>query len=438
MTGRVGGARFGAAVASLALALLVAGPARAQEATGGAVGEAEDGIHVIVGPGASQLEPIAIPDALCFGASPKACGTVSDVLRRDMLLSFFLQVLPPRSYLADPAEGLSDIKWGDWGNIGARFLIKAEVRGQGSHTVEFRLYNVTQQKLIPVEQQSFKNVSDKDLRRVTHKFANGVMLALTGTAGVFDTRIAYAVKQGPGVKGIGVMDMDGANRSGLVGNGSINLLPSWGFGGVLYTSFKDGKPDLYFGTRKLSSDAGHYRKVAVSPDGSQMVASISYGGQSDLYLLGKDGKVIRNLTNSDADEVAPTFSPDGSKIAFVSSAAGGPQIYMMSVSGGGMTRLTHAGSYNYAPDWGKNGLIVFAGMEEGVSDIFTVTESGTMARLTQDQGINKDPSWSPDGRYIAFISSRREGTGLYLMSADGRYQYMVAKGGGYGNTAWER
>jgi TolB protein len=154
--------------------------------------------------------------------------------------------------------------------------------------------------------------------------------------------------------------------------------------------------------------------------------------------LSPDGSVQKNLTNSDADEVSPTFSPDGGEIAFVSNQAGSPQIFVMSAGGGGMRRLTHAGSYNYSPDWGKNGLIVFAGMEDGASDIFTVSKGGEIRRLTQDQGFNKDPSWSPDGRYVTFVSTRSDGSGIYIMSADGRYQLLVAKGGGYGNTAWER
>ena len=77
-------------------------------------------------------------------------------------------------------------------------------------------------------------------------------------------------------------------------------------------------------------------------------------------------------------------------------------------------------------------------MEGGASDIFTVTEGGEIRRLTQEQGTNKDPSWSPDGRYIAFVSTRADGSGIYVMSADGRYQSLVAKGGGFGNVAWEK
>jgi TolB protein len=416
----------------LTLIATMALPAHAQDGDGA--------LQVIVGPGGSGLDPMAVPDVRCGGDTPKTvCDMVADVLRRNITISFMFSVIPPRSYLADPAaDGLDAPAFNDWNNIGARWLIKAEVTGRGPFDAEFRLYNVVDRSVVAVREQSFKGVGEAALRKVVHRFCNGILEARTGVAGVFDTRIAYSYVAGLGVKSIGAVSMDGIDRSGLVSNGNINTLPSWGFGGVLYTSFADGQPELYFGKRKLSRDAGHYRKVAVSPDGSRMVASISYGGQSDLYLMSPDGQVLQNLTNSEADEVAPTFSPDGSKIAFVSSAAGSPQIYMMSVGGGGMKRLTHAGGYNYSPDWGKNGLIVFAAMEGSTSDIFTVSEAGEIRRLTQNQGFNKDPSWSRDGRYVAFVSSRSEGSGLWIMSADGRYQILVARGGGMGNTAWEK
>lgn len=410
--------------------------AHAQE---GPAVDPSEGLQVIVGPGGTGLDPIAVPEVRCIDAPATLCRSIADMLRRDMTLTFLFSVLPSRSYLVDPAaEPLEAPQFNDWTNIGTRWLVKAEVRGKGPFDVDFRFFNITDKSNVRIKEQSFRGVSEGGAKKAVHDFANGVVEARTGVAGVFGTRIAYSVKVSAGVKAIGSISMDGLDKTGIVSNGNINTLPAWGFGGVLYTSFADGKPDLFFGRKKLTRDDGHYRKVAVSPDGSKMVASVSYGGQSDLYLLSQDGSVIKNLTNTDADEVSPTFSPDGGQVAFVSNQAGSPQIYVMSVGGGGMRRLTHAGSYNYSPDWGKNGLIVFAAMDDGASDIFSVSESGEIRRLTQDQGFNKDPSWSRDGRYVAFISTRSEGSGIYVMSADGRYQMLVAKGGGYGNTAWER
>jgi TolB protein len=427
---------------SLLACVVVVGMASLWAASGAAQrarAAAPDGggaLEVLVGPGGSGLEPMAVPDVRCVDGADDACRTVADVLRRDMTLSFMYEVIPPRSYLAPRDEPLDAPAWNDWTNVGARWLIKGEVRGSGPVDVDLRLYNAVERAPVAVREQSFRGVALDEVRAVVHRFCNGVLEARTGVPGVFDTRIAYSVAGGPGVKGIGLITMDGSERDGVVFNGNINTFPAWGAGGIIYTSFLDGKPDLWIGKRKLTRDAGQYRKVAVGA--GRMVASISYGGQSDLYLLGADGSVQKNLTNSDADEVGPSISPDGGRVAYVSNASGGPQIHVMSIGGGGGRRLTHAGSYNYAPDWGRNGLIAFAAMEGGASDIFTVSEGGEIRRLTQNQGFNKDPSWSPDGRYVAFISSRPEGSGVWIMSADGRYQALVGKGGGYGNVAWQR
>ena len=264
----------------------------------------EDGApEIVIRPGGKSLEPIAVPEARCVDAPRAICRQLTNIIRRNMLLSFFVKVQPPRSYLADPEkETLTETSWQDWSNTGVRYLIKAQIKGPAPYSVEAKFYSVPKQDVIPLESGSFAQVKDKGIRRVAHTFSNAVIQSLTGVPGVYGSRIAYAARVAPGVKSIGVIDMDGARRGGLVSNGSINMLPSWGLGGILYTSFRDGKPDIFFGKRKLSRDAGHYRKVATSPDGSRIVASISYGGQSDLYLIGKDGKVRKNLTKS-ADEV---------------------------------------------------------------------------------------------------------------------------------------
>ena len=72
-------------------------------------------------------------------------------------------------------------------------------------------------------------------------------------------------------------------------------------------------------------------------------------------------------------------------------------------------------------------------------DIFTVDLSGNLTRLTQDQGSNKDPTWSPDGRYVAFLSNREGGWKVWIMTDDGRYQFPISdSAGGYATPDWGR
>ena len=63
----------------------------------------------------------------------------------------------------------------------------------------------------------------------------------------------------------------------------------------------------------------------------------------------------------------------------------------------------------------------------GVMDIFLVDLTGTqLRRLTTDAGSNEDPTWSPDGRFIAFTTTRNGPRQLYLMDMDGSAPHVLA------------
>ena len=65
-------------------------------------------------------------------------------------------------------------------------------------------------------------------------------------------------------------------------------------------------------------------------------------------------------------------------------------------------------------------------MEDGRFDIFTIDPSGRGLRnLTNGQGNNEDPCWSPNGRYIGFSSNRDGGYHVYLMTANGQNQRRI-------------
>ena len=85
-------------------------------------------------------------------------------------------------------------------------------------------------------------------------------------------------------------------------------------------------------------------------------------------------------------------------------------------------------------------VIAFTGRDErNRFDIFTVEPgSGYISRLTQDQGDNKSPTWSPDGRYVAFSSTRGGSSGsIYVMTADGYFQHNITpNGAGFETPRW--
>src|SRR5262249_62185052 len=125
-----------------------------------------------------------------------------------------------------------------------------------------------------------------------------------------------------------------------------------------------------------------------------------------------DGHVLARLTNNPALDSSPAFSPDGSQIAFVSNRQGSPQIFVMPASGGAPKRLTFQGKYNQTPRWNPRSdkqQIAFTGRDErGVFDVFILDlKTSRIDRIVATaKGSNLDPSWSPDGRLLAYTSSR--------------------------------
>ncbi len=397
----------------------------------------DDGLpRVVVAPSVRKRDRIALPGVRCKGTS-SVCDAIDAQLARNLELSTFFEILDRKTFVANmDRETLVDTEWPDWFNVGARYLVKGRLTGSGPYTLELRFYNIIDKQAVRVKGQTHRGIAAKAVHGAVNEFINGIIEALTGHPGPFGTHIVYAVKTSASTRGIAVMEMDGSNKRGIAGGDSINLFPKFAGGGVLYTSFKPGHPQLYVGTKRLTHDSYHYRGAAYGP-GGQLAASLSMGSGSDIYLLSGDGKVLRALTRGGMN-VSPTWSPDGGQIAFVSDRAGGPQVYVMSSGGGGARRITMAGAYNSTPHWGKNGLIAFAGMTSTGSDIFSVDTSGNIERITQDQGTNTDPCWSPDGRYIAFVSMRRgHGKRIWIASADGRWQFPVSKrSGGYSTPRW--
>ncbi|MCB0498596.1 MAG: CehA/McbA family metallohydrolase [Cyclobacteriaceae bacterium] len=102
-----------------------------------------------------------------------------------------------------------------------------------------------------------------------------------------------------------------------------------------------------------------------------------------------------------------TWSPDGMEVAF--SMAG--SLWRQRVNGGTATQLTNGQGYDYQPDWSPDGRwIVFTrytgqAMELQLLDV----SNGHVAPLTAGGDVNLDPRFSPDGAQLAFVSTKNTG-----------------------------
>jgi len=283
-----------------------------------------------------------------------------------------------------------------------------------------------------------KTYRANDVRDAVHEFANDIVQSFTGKRGVFGSRIAFALT-GHGPHEIATVDVDGGRMATVTKMGSDSLLPAVSPGGaeIAFTSYLRNNPDLWIvaagggRARRVSKQPGLNTGASWSPDARSLVLTLSHEGNSELYRINaEDGRIQARLTNNPAIDSSPTYSPDGSQIAFVSNRQGSPQIFVMPASGGTPKRVTFQGKYNQTPRYSPRTdkpQIAFTGRDErGVFDIFILdVKSGHVDRLTQGKGSNLDPAWSPDGRLVAYVSSRGV---IYVSNPETRHEVQVWRG----------
>ncbi|MDE0325671.1 MAG: hypothetical protein OXN27_17285 [Candidatus Poribacteria bacterium] len=157
-------------------------------------------------------------------------------------------------------------------------------------------------------------------------------------------------------------------------------------------------------------------------DAPYIAFSSNRDGDYDIYMMDIKGKNLQNLTNSPTHEFKPAFSPDGQRMAYVSSRHDGNfEIYVMNLNTKVSHPLTNHPGYDDNPAWSPDGRwIAFDSNREGTYHIYKIQPDGeNLQRLTH--GVvdrNYNAAWSPDSQSIAF-DSFRGAPGIYIMDADG-------------------
>ena len=172
----------------------------------------------------------------------------------------------------------------------------------------------------------------------------------------------------------------------------------------------------------MDSDGTHQRllsedKTAVlvspswSPDGK--LIAFSKGGfferpvtPGQLATVQADGSGLRTLTTGAASSGLPSFSPDGKRLVYRVFGKDEQGLRILSLDDGKITKLT--GGWDSFPTWSPCGdRISFTRLSEGDFEIFTVGSDGSdLRQLTHDHGNDAHSSWSPDGKWVLFTSSR--------------------------------
>ena len=378
--------------------------------------------------------PLSVPLFITESDDLNLNRDISDFLAKNLAFTGYYKIIDRGAFVGisnlKTVKG-ADIDFKSWTAIGTELLITGYIRKQVDLLViDLRLFDTIKGKLLVGKRYK---VRPHDYRRVVLKFCSEVVFNLTANRGIFGSKIAF-VSTGTGSKEIYICDFDGGNPQRFTRNKSINILPSWSYKGnwLAYTSFADGRPAIFIKNITKSrgykiSKKGINTTPAWAPDGLKLAATLSFSGDSELYLLSGTGKIKKKLTAKWGIDTDPTWSPDGNKLAFASSRGGNPQIYVKNLQDDTITRLTFNGKYNTEPNWNPKGdKIVYSGMQKNKTHIWLIGLNGNPPRqLTFGNSRNERAVWSPDGSMIVFSSNRKGKWRLYVMTAYGTDQRQL-------------
>lgn len=178
---------------------------------------------------------------------------------------------------------------------------------------------------------------------------------------------------------------------------------------------------------RITRDGGFKQHLHFSPDGKRLLFTRIHKGKMGLWTVALDGTDLRPLVQPDPN--TPHFdghySADGKQVVFVLDILQGTdgklQINRCDSDGKNNRVLIPHKAFEESPRWSPDGKrLAWVSTRFGNQEICSVNaEGGDLQRLTNDNGFDNNPAWSPDGKQIVFASSRDGNFELYSMHADG-------------------
>jgi Tol biopolymer transport system component len=232
-----------------------------------------------------------------------------------------------------------------------------------------------------------------------------------------------------------IMNADGTGYRRLTtDNGVRHFYPSLSPDGrrVLYSAFRENNVYEIFSYNladgdvdRLTNRIGVLTAPEYSPDG-EMIAFTRWAANSDRYqimLMERNGNDPNNIPRIEGWD--PTWSPDGKQILFASARNGPVQLFAVRADGKNLRQVSNLPAIRGRSDWSVLGQIVTYSGEAWQRELYIMNADGSESRqLTPTGGNSQGPSFSPDGKWVAFTAyfdkyEDIHGCEIYIIRTDG-------------------
>lgn len=392
-------------------------------------------------------------------------GEIEKILRFDLSHNGRLQLLADTQERQEQAQkegfgGYYDREM--WKNLGARYVMKVKLYDKRLSVSVFSVSNY-----------NVKTVSDVDLsgelfkdRGLIHEVEEALHKAFFGTQGVADTRILYTLKTRDKANDstqwtsqVWECDYDGALPKQLSQEERFCVTPSYlppRLGSkpshFFYVSYRMGQPKIFVASRqdgvgrRFSYLRGNQLMPVVSPQRDQVAFICDVAGNPDIFLqayntrMGSIGKPRQIFTARRGTQASPCFSPDGKRLAFVSDKDGSPRIYVMNIPRSGArleeveaVLVSKKNRENTAPSWSPDGKkLAYSSMTEGVRQIWVYDfETREEKQLSFGGNLHREnPSWAPNSLHLVFNAASESSSELYIINLNQAEPIKISSGSG--------